>query len=196
MSNGPYCEDNDIAAYMGDRGANSELALKEYFGDDVETLRCDSFGDVVTVVLGGVARYGVLPLENSTTGGIRQVRALLDRYDMQVVGELEMKIVHHLLGLPGAQPDDITDVYSHEQALMQCGRYLEQKRLARHIYRNTASAAKYVAGLGDKTKAAIANDYAAELYGLKVLAPDISSGAGNRTRFGVIMAKPARRRSG
>lgn len=177
------------AAYQGERGANSQAALFQYFGMDANAVQYVTFEAVVQAVLAGEADYGVLPVENMLTGGIEQVQELLERYDVQVKDYVEIDIVHDLLGVSGATLEEIREVYSHEQALLQCAGFLDgHPHMRQHTYPNTASAAKYVAELGEKCKAAIASPRTATLYGLETIAHDIGDGNENHTKFVVIIA--------
>ena len=108
-----------------------------------------------------------------------------------IVGMLQIiQINHALLGLPDAELSDITDVYSHPQALMQCGRYLESHReWEKHSLKNTAMAAKKVKEDGKKHKAAIASSLTADIYGLKVLDECIQDNRMNATRFIIVSGK-------
>jgi len=176
-----------VAAFQGEKGANSEAALMDYFGNTVDMLACGTFEDVFAAVRDGKAGYGVVPIENSSTGSIVQVYDLLGKYDgIKIAGEQRMLIEHNLLGLDGAGLEDITDVYSHEQALMQCAEFLNGTTFVQHPYFNTAVSAKYVAETGNKKNAAIASSYAARIYGLDILASDISTSQDNTTRFIII----------
>ena len=135
----------------------------------------------------GGADYGVVPIENSSTGAIRQVYELLGRYECYIVGENTVKVEHCLMAPHGATLDTITHVYSHEQGLFQCEPFL-----ARHpgwvgvAHGDTAGSAQYVAQTGDITKAAICSSRAAELYGLEILARGVNYNSNNTTRFVVV----------
>lgn len=177
-----------IIAFQGEQGANSEAALKYYFGPQANTLACATFEDVFSVVQYYKASYGVVPIENSSTGSIPQVYDLLNQYELFIAGEQEMLIEHNLMGLSDAEIGDIVDVYSHEQALMQCSEFLKEYSFVLHPFFNTAGSAKFVAEEGDKKNAAIASNYAAQIYKLKILAPDVSTRQDNTTRFIVISA--------
>ena len=179
-------------AFQGEDGANSQAAAKLYFGDNAATGGYPLFEDVFGAVQRGDAAYGVLPIENSDTGSITRVYDLLSEYGMYIVGEQYLPIDHKLLAPPGASLAAITDVYSHEQALLQCSEYLKEKPFTQHPYFNTAVSARYVAGEKDGTKAAIASAYAARLYGLAILEEDISNSEENTTRFIVIAGRPYR----
>ena len=136
------------------------------------------------------ADYGVLPIENSSAGIVSENYDLMVEYDNCIVGEQIIQINHALLGLPDAELSDITDVYSHPQALMQCGRYLESHReWEKHSLKNTAMAAKKVKEDGKKHKAAIASSLTADIYGLKVLDECIQDNRMNATRFIIVSGK-------
>ncbi len=117
----------------------------------------------------GEADYAVFPIENSSAGIVSENYDLMVEYNNYIVGEQIIRIDHALLGLPEADMDDITDIYSHPQALMQCSKYLESHRdWEKHSLKNTAMSAQKIKEDG-KNKAAIASTLTADIYGLKVL---------------------------
>ena len=135
----------------------------------------------------GEAGYAVLPIENSSAGIVSENYDLLAEYDHCIVGEQVLPVSHALLGLPDAALSDITDVYSHPQALMQCAKYLEEHReWERHSMRNTAGAAQKVKEDGMRHKAAIASSLNAGIYGLKILKGGIQDNQTNATRFIIV----------
>lgn len=145
------------------------------------------FPDVFAALERGEADYAVLPVENSSTGSIRQVYDLLAQYNYYVVGECQVKVEHCLMALPGVALEDIRTVYSHEQGLMQCERYLDAHRGWRRVPTlDTAGSAKQVAESGDRTAAAICSRRAAQIYGLHILAEGVNYNAMNHTRFVVV----------
>lgn len=179
-------------AYCGIPGAFSESAAIKFFGKECRRVHYKSFEEVFTAVAGGEVKYGVLPVENSSSGSISLVYDLLKHHACHIVGEQLVRVEHCLLGIPGAKLEDIKTVYSHEQGFIQCPAFLSQHPdWAISPYFNTAIAARHVAELGDKRNAAIASRLAAERYKLEILAPDIHSYDGNHTRFIVISASPA-----
>ncbi len=176
-------------AYQGIPGANSETALIKFFGENTKKTNVMTFGEVLDTIDSGDADFGVLPIENSSTGSIAGTYDLLEKRDFFIVGEAEVDIKHCLVGLPGAELRDIRNVYSHEQGYMQCKEFFKQyPKMEFQPYYNTAIAAKMIAGLGDISNAAVADGRAAQLYGLEVLADNISSIDTNITRF-VVVAK-------
>ena len=170
--------------YQGVAGAYSEMASLRFFGEDCRCQGLPTFEEVFQTVAQGGADYGVVPIENSSTGAIRQVYELLGRYECYIVGENTVKVEHCLMAPHGATLDTITHVYSHEQGLFQCEPFL-----ARHpgwvgvAHGDTAGSAQYVAQTGDITKAAICSSRAAELYGLEILARGVNYNSNNTTRF-------------
>ena len=152
------------------------------------------FTDVFAALDAGEADYAVLPVENSSTGSIRQVYDLLAQYRYYIVGEWQVKVEHCLMALPGVTMDDIRTVYSHEQGLMQSERFLDAHRDWHRVPTlDTAGSAKEVAASGDRTAAAICSRRAAQLYGLNILAEKVNYNNANTTRFVVVSPVPEHR---
>lgn len=173
--------------YQGVPGAYAEEATALFFGEERPRQAAETWEEVFLALREGRADYGVVPIENSSTGAIRQVYELLGRYECYIVGENTVKVEHCLMAPHGATLDTITHVYSHEQGLFQCEPFL-----ARHpgwvgvAHGDTAGSAQYVAQTGDITKAAICSSRAAELYGLEILARGVNYNSNNTTRFVVV----------
>lgn len=135
----------------------------------------------------GAADYAVLPIENSSAGIVADNYDLLVNFENYIVGEQIIKCEHALLGLPGTKLEDIRTVYSHQQALSQCEEYLDQHREWQQIpYDNTARAAKKVAEEKDPSQAAIGSKFAAEYFGLEILAEHVYYNEANSTRFIIV----------
>ncbi len=182
----PKSKDTTIV-YFGTKGSYSEQAMEEYFGSEVSSYGASSFYEVMSKVANGEADYGVLPIENTTTGGITDIYDLLVEFDNYIVAEHVLKIDQALLSLPGANLSEIRTVYSHPQGILQSRRFLEQYSNIKTIeYGSTAGCAKKVLEDGDITQAAIASIRAANTYGLEVLANNINYEAVNSTRFIII----------
>lgn len=176
--------------YQGEKGAYSELAAMRFFGDGVKSQGLQQFHDVFAAIKNGSADYGVLPIENTSTGAIRQVYDLLSEYECYMVGEAAVRVTHCLMGLPGSRIEEIRSVYSHEQGLFQCEDFLSQHPEWKRIPQDdTAGSARMVAGGTDRTKAAICSKRSAELYGLDILAEGINDNLENTTRFVVVAPK-------
>lgn len=175
--------------YQGVPGAYSEQAALDFFGPAVATTGLEQFEDCFLALRDGRADYAVLPIENSSTGAIRQIYDLLTQYECYMVGETTVKVEHCLMALPGASLDTITHIYSHEQGLFQCERFLNAHPAWKQVPQaDTAGSAQMVARSGDPTKAAICSARAAEIYGLEILARGINHNAHNTTRF--VVASP------
>lgn len=173
--------------YQGVKGAYSYGAMVSYFGTDENSFCVAKWRDAMEALANGEADYAVLPIENSTAGSVYDNYDLLKEYNMHIVGEEVIKCEHVLMGLPGTKLEDIKAVYSHPQALSQCYTYLHQHdEWKRMQYSNTAAAAMMVANEQDKTLAAIASPFAADVYGLEVLARDIYDNQNNSTRFIIV----------
>lgn len=176
--------------FQGTEGAYSQLALKEYFGENTDSYHVETWRDAMEAIRNGEADYAVLPIENSSAGIVSENYDLMVEYDNCIVGEQIIKIDHALLGLPEAELSDITDVYSHPQALMQCGSYLESHReWEKHSLKNTAMAAQKIKADGKKNKAAITSSLTADIYGLKILEESIQENKTNATRFIIVSGK-------
>lgn len=176
--------------YQGVPGAYSYIAMKRFFGEDVENYNVKTFRDAMEAVKCGEADYAVLPIENSTAGIVSDMYDLLPEYNNYIIAETYVKIEHALLGLPETSEDDITTVYSHPQGLMQCHDFLDTHKDWIQVEQlNTALSAKKVVEEGDRTHAAIASVEAARLYGLSVIREKINTDDNNTTRFVIVTNK-------
>ncbi len=175
-------------AFQGEKGAFSQKAIHQYFPEGTESVACPQFRDVFEAVLEGRCAFGVVPVENSLTGSIHQNYDLLLQYpDIRVVGEKTIRIIHHLIGLPGAKLEEIRRVYSHPQGLSQCAAFLEKHPDWERIpYNDTAGAVIFVAREGRRENAAIAGEQAAQAYRMQILKSGIETHSRNYTRFLVI----------
>jgi prephenate dehydratase len=177
-------------AYAGEPGAFAEDAVLAAFGD-VERVAVGSFREVFEWVARGEARSGVVPIENSVNGTVREVYDLLLEHELEIVGETVVPVELCLAALPGATVDGIERVYSHIQALGQAERYLRGRDWMLLTTYNTAGAGKLISESHDARSAAVLSARAAERFGLDVLARAIQDVADNRTRFLTIDREPA-----
>lgn len=181
-------------AIQGVEGAYSHLSAKKYFGRegiDVALLECETFEDVAEAVESGQADYGMLPVENTTSGGINPVYDVLLHARVSIVGEEKFKVEHCIAAKPGVELRDITEVYSHPQALAQVQRFLTRHpHITATPYMDTAAALKMVAQSSRTNIAAIGSEAAAHLNGLQVLERDIASQKENYTRFLIAARNP------
>ena len=178
--------ENPRVVYQGVAGAYSEQACINFFGT-ISAEGLEQFEDCFRAIKEGRADYAVVPIENSSTGAIRQIYDLLTRYECAIVGETTVRVEHCLMAPRGATLDSITHVYSHEQGLFQSEQFLNRyPHWNRVPQADTAGSAQMVANSGDVTKAAICSARAAELYGLEILAHAINHNTHNTTRFVVV----------
>ncbi len=178
-------------ACQGVEGSNSQAACDRLLprGQIVYLKTVEAVFDAVE---SGLCRFGVLPIENSTYGSVRANYDLLQRKRCSIVRSARLYIRHELLAKPGTSLDRITEIYSHEQALGQCSRYLGSLSGVKIIpCANTAMAAKMVAETDRPGAAAISSHSCAALYGLEVAAADIQDSDNNYTRFICIAREPA-----
>ena len=180
------------AAFQGERGAFSEDAIITFFSD-VETLPCRSFTDVFEAVLTDRVDFGAVPVENSQAGSINETYDLLLSYPLNIFGEINMRINHCLVALPGESLTGISMVYSHPQALAQCQEFLNKLNIEIVPGYNTAGSAKRIKEEDIKGRAAVASRRAAQIYGLEILAADIETNVNNYTKFFIISQKKAER---
>jgi prephenate dehydratase len=177
-------------AFQGEPGAYSEAAVFEYYGEDAQSIPCESFDRVFAAVENGDVDCGLIPVENSVAGSIHRNYDLLLQNQLWVIGEHYLHVSHCLIGLPGAAKADITRVISHPQALAQCENYLRSLRVTSEAVYDTAGSVKMVRDRGDPHWAAIASSRAARLYGMQILADHIEDNPANFTRFQVIAREP------
>lgn len=171
-------------AVSGVEGAYAQIAAEKLFKRP-SIMYLNSFQGVFAAIESGLCRYGVVPIENSTAGSVKQVYDLLLRHRFSIVRSLRLKIDHNLLVNDGTKLEDIREIYSHEQAIAQCQGFL--KSLGREVkvipMENTARAAQLVAQSGRTDCAALSSRGCAELYGLKCLRHSVQDQGNNYTRF-------------
>ena len=180
-----------LVGYQGVQGSYSEVAVIRYFaGLEYQERQYSGFAPMMEDVASGKIDYAVFPVENTTTGLISRTYDLFQHYDIHVVGEINVPIHHHLIGLPEAQLEDIREAYSHPEALSQCQEFFDANPQIRPVaYEDTALAVRFIAGQNDKSKAALASRRAAEFYGMKVICENIFDNAANMTRFLIVTAR-------
>jgi len=180
-----------IIAFQGSNGANSNLACLKFY-PQMQAVAYPTFFAVFEAVENNEAEFGMIPLENSYAGRVAEIHDLLQKYEVSIVAEHFFPITHNLAGIKGTNLQDITDIYSHPQALMQCQNNLRQLAVNIHESSNTAIASQLVAKSQDKSKGAICSKLASDLYGLEVIKENMQdSGNDNITIFIVISKKPA-----
>ena len=180
------------AVFAGAMRAFAHKAASQFFGTDVIIDPVASFRDVFLEVKDGKSDFGVVPLENSLTGSVHENYDLLLEYDVKIVGEITLRIVHALIGHPETELKEVRRVSSHPQAIEQCRDFLDsQPGWELVAASDTATAVRRVKEEGNPQEVAIAAKEAATLYGLAVLKEGIETNARNYTRFAVIATERA-----
>jgi chorismate mutase / prephenate dehydratase len=175
-------------AFLGPVGSFSHEAVAQHFGAGATAIPSASFDEIVDSVASGAVPLGILPVENSLTGGIFAVTDLLSTGAVHIVGETVLGVRHCLLGVPGATVDSIETVLSHPQPLEQCRQFIRRQGYAPQASGSTAGAAQEVTARQDVTLGAIASEAAGRLHGLVPLVHDIQDNPANFTRFVVVSA--------
>ncbi len=179
-------------AIQGIKGSFHDLAARRYFGSriadsasgHVDLFECSNFPDVFNAVESGAADFGLVAIENTIAGSIPGNYRLLEKHNLNIVGEVYVRIQHCLVALPGQSLKDVDRVLGHPVAIPQCERFLQAHPWMRvEEASDTASSAKLIAEQGLKGTAAIAGFAAAEMYGLEILAERIEDDPHNTTRF-------------
>ncbi len=184
--------DNDLfrVAIQGGYGAFHEIAARKYYSDiRLEIIPCDTFIDLFDSIATRSADSAVVAIENSLAGSLIPNYALLSRSELKVTGEVYLRIVQNLIGLPGQKLKDIREVHSHPMAILQCQEFLEPLRkkgvkVTESV--DTALSAKWISENKKKDVAALASDLAADMYGLEIIAESIESNKRNFTRFLIV----------
>jgi len=181
-----------VVGFQGERGAYSEAAAVAHFGETVQPLPRPSFEAVFDSVTDGTAGRGIIPVENSLAGSIHRNYDLLLRYDLTIVGEVQIRIAHHLIALPGVTLKDLRRVYSHPQALAQCEQSLDQllPGVERVPTYDTAGSVKMLCEESLRDGAAIASRRAAEIYDMSILRGDLEDNSENYTHFLILGREP------
>jgi len=169
---------------QGYEGSFHQVAARQFFGKHVEVIPCATFREVVRI--GEDTKQsdgGVMAIENSIAGSILPNYNLLQKSKLQVIGEVYLSISQNLLVYPGVKLEEIKEVHSHPMAILQCLDYLENQDWKLVETEDTALSAKQIRQHKSKHTAAIASKFAAQLYDLDVIGPDIHTLKNNITRF-------------
>ena len=174
-------------AIQGVKGCFHEIAAREFFqGEEIEAVECETFEKLFATV----KREGIiatLAIENTIAGNLLQNHILLKESGLKIAGEQKIRIRHNLVALPGQELESIKEVYSHPIALMQIRNFLEDHKFLKAVeWDDTASSAKMIAHEQCMGKAGVCSEWAAEIYGLEILAKGIETNKRNFTRFLVI----------
>ncbi len=173
-------------AFQGVHGAYSEQAIRQHFGDAVNTHPCPSLSELFAVIESRTVDYGILPVENALAGAVNQAYELLLDHDLRIQAEIILHVHHALLAPRGMGMADITRVRSHRQALAQCEKFLKRNGFEAEPWYDTAGSAHDVSRDRPEGTAAIASSMAGHLYEMEILADEIEDVPFNYTRFFVL----------
>jgi prephenate dehydratase len=182
-------------AFQGEPGANSHIACIEAY-PGYEPLPCPTFEDAFAAVRTGRADLGMIPIDNSVAGRVADIHHLLPQSGLHIVAEWFLPVQHQLMAPNGAGLKTIRTVESHVHALGQCRNIIRKLGVKAIVGADTAGAAREVAEAGDISRAALATELAAEIYGLKILKKNVADAKHNTTRFVVLARKPKWARRG
>ncbi|MCL2774541.1 MAG: chorismate mutase [Oscillospiraceae bacterium] len=172
-----------VVGCQGVKGAYSEKAAKILFRDN-KKIFFENWSNVFSAVKNGEINYGVIPLENSSAGEVKTIYNLLQNFGFYIIAGIDLPVSHCLLTKNNIDISEITDVYSHEQGLLQCKDFFEANpRIKKHISQNTAAAAKFISENDSIHYAAISSEDCAELYNLRIKIKDLQDFKNNVTRF-------------
>jgi len=182
-------------AFQGERGAFSEEAARKLLGPNIEVLPCPRFEDVFRGLKEGKATGAVIPIENTLAGSVHENYDHLQRYQLPIVAETSVRIVHNLMAPPGVAFSRIRRVYSHPVALNQClDFFARHPQIEKVPFYDTAGSAKMIMEQGMRDAAAIASAVAAEIYGAHILRRSIEDDRRNFTRFFLLRTSAFTRR--
>ncbi len=176
-------------AFQGELGAYSHQACAQA-RPGFEPIPCQTFEDVVEMTRSGQVDLGMLAVENSTYGRVADVHSLLPKAGLHIVDEAFVRVHVNLLGVKGATVEGVREAHGHVVILPQCAGFLKSHGIKGVVSSDNARAAREVAEAGDPSRAALASELAAEIYGLKVLVPQIEDQKNNTTRF-LVMSREA-----
>ena len=181
-------------AFLGDKGSYSYLASHRYFSRRAEKINeygCQSFGEIMQQVESGHVDYGMLPIENTSSGSINEVYDVLQHTNLSIVGEITQPIEHCLLTAVNTHLTKIKTIYAHGQPFTQCSNFLDKQKNIRIEYcDSTADAMAKAFELQDETVAVIGSEEGGQLYKLHALEKSIANQIENHSRFILVARKP------
>jgi prephenate dehydratase len=177
-------------AIQGIQGSNHHIVAKKYFKEEISLEECMSFDVLVEAILEDRSDIAIMAIENTIAGSIIPNYALIDRYNLQIVGEYYLNIHHHLMALEHQKIEDITEVLSHPMALLQCKEFFKKHKHIKLVEdTDTAAVAKRIADKRLKNIAAIAPKIAADIYNLSIINDEIQTIKNNATRFVIVQKR-------
>ncbi len=180
----------ESVSIQGIKGSFHHIVAKEWFGNGINIKECLSFDKTVESLVNGETQAAILAIENSIAGSILPNYALIDTNRLHIIGEHYLDIQHNLMALPGQTIADITEVYSHAMALLQCKEFFKKHTHIKLIEdKDTAEVAHRINHHKLEKIGAVASTLAAELFGLEILEKSIQTIKHNETRFAIVQTK-------
>ena len=174
-------------AIQGIKGSFHHIVSQEFFNTPVAIIECMTFDRVVEALVNGECDAAIMALENSIAGSIIPNYALIDNHKLHIVGEHYLDIQHNLMVLPNQGINDITEVYSHPMALLQCKAFFKDYPNIKLVEdKDTAEVAERIQKNRLEGIGAIASSLAADIFDLKILAHSIQTIKHNETRFAIV----------
>jgi prephenate dehydratase len=171
-------------AIQGERGSFSEEAARELLGQRLEVRTKETFAEIFRSVSTGECRYSLVPIENTLAGSVYESYDLLLKSGLHIVREVNLRVVHNLVAMPGTTLKNLRQVYSHPVALAQCGKFFARHpRIKKKPFYDTAGSVKMLAERRIQGAAAIASKTAAEIYKGRILRTHLEDHQENYTRF-------------
>jgi prephenate dehydratase len=172
------------AAFQGEPGAFSHIAIRQLLGEKVQAVPCERFDQVFRTLEEGKVQAAMVPFENTLHGSIHENYDHLLNFAPRITGETSVRIVHNLIAPLGVKWSQVKRVFSHPVALNQCLDFLAANpQFEKRTFYDTAGSVKMIVGEELKDSAAIASSMAAELYGARILRRSIEDDRQNFTRF-------------
>ncbi|MFH6768711.1 prephenate dehydratase [Gaetbulibacter aquiaggeris] len=174
-------------AIQGVKGSFHHIVSQEYFKKPVDVIECLTFDEVVESLISEKSDAVIMALENSIAGSIIPNYALINKFNLHVVGEHYLDIQHNLMALPNQKIEDIKEVYSHPMALLQCVDFFKEYPHIKLVEdKDTAEVAERIHKHQLKNVGAIASIMAADIFELDILAHSIQTIKHNETRFAIV----------
>lgn len=169
--------------YLGPEGSFSAVLVKKLFNAESGLVPCSSFSDIAARLRADTTAVGLLGIENTNSSDVHETIDIMFEEKFRILGEASLKIRMNLIGLRGARLEEIREVYSHPQALLQCANFIRERGLTAHAIESTSAGKQIVVEMGDASKATIGSRALAEDGSVEILAEDVATVAHNMTRF-------------
>lgn len=181
--------------FQGEKGAFSQQAIRQLLGDRPQAIPFTRFDEVFRSLAEKTVDAAVIPIENTLHGSVHENYDHLLEFELPIVGETSVRIIHNLIAPPGTSFRQVRRVFSHPVALNQCLDFFSRNpQVERVPFYDTAGSVKMIVEEGLTDSAAIASSLSAEIYGARILRRSIEDDRQNFTRFFLLRSPEARGR--